>query len=213
MISETFIITLPAMANVGGLLMLFLYIYSILGVFLFAEVKFTGSVFEHCNFTNIGVAFLTLIRVSTGENWHEIMYSLSKQPSITYECISSPTYQDYVANGKEPVGCGNSSLAMFFFFSFVTVVSLIFLNLFIAIILQAFDDTNTDNKNVFNKELMDHFRNVWAELDPDATSFIPKADLPQFLMQLGPPLGFDESYLENPEKREEFVEQFNLKET
>jgi hypothetical protein len=36
---DTFIASLPALTNVGGLLMLFLYIYSILGVFLFAEIK------------------------------------------------------------------------------------------------------------------------------------------------------------------------------
>ena len=35
----TFIVTLPALANVGGLLMLLLYLYSILGMYLFSEVK------------------------------------------------------------------------------------------------------------------------------------------------------------------------------
>jgi len=38
-IFETFIVTIPALTNVGGLLVLFLYIYSILGVQVFATVK------------------------------------------------------------------------------------------------------------------------------------------------------------------------------
>lgn len=38
-IFETFVVTIPALANVGGLLMLMLYLYSILGVSLFATVK------------------------------------------------------------------------------------------------------------------------------------------------------------------------------
>ena len=38
-IFETFIVSIPALTNVGGLLLLFLYIYSILGVFLFSTVK------------------------------------------------------------------------------------------------------------------------------------------------------------------------------
>ncbi len=38
-IFNTFIATLPALANVGSLLMLFVFIYSILGVFMFAQVK------------------------------------------------------------------------------------------------------------------------------------------------------------------------------
>lgn len=38
-IFNTFIITIPSMGNVGGLLILLLYIFSILGIFLFAEIK------------------------------------------------------------------------------------------------------------------------------------------------------------------------------
>ena len=38
-IFETFIVTIPALTNVGGLLVLFLYLYSIMGVSLFAKVK------------------------------------------------------------------------------------------------------------------------------------------------------------------------------
>jgi hypothetical protein len=36
---ETVVVVIPSLSNMGGLLMLFLYIYSVLGVFLFAEVK------------------------------------------------------------------------------------------------------------------------------------------------------------------------------
>lgn len=39
---KTFIMTLPAMANVGGLMILFVYIYAVLGVFLFAPIKHNG---------------------------------------------------------------------------------------------------------------------------------------------------------------------------
>lgn len=42
--------TLPAMANVGGLLMLFVYIYAVLGVFLFSPIKFNGHLDVHVNF-------------------------------------------------------------------------------------------------------------------------------------------------------------------
>jgi hypothetical protein len=37
-IFETLIVTIPAITNIGGLLLLLLYIFSILGVFLFADV-------------------------------------------------------------------------------------------------------------------------------------------------------------------------------
>jgi hypothetical protein len=38
-IFQTFLVTLPSLGSVGALLMLFMYIYAVLGVFLFAEVK------------------------------------------------------------------------------------------------------------------------------------------------------------------------------
>jgi hypothetical protein len=36
---ETMVVTFPSLTNIGGLLLLFLYIYSVLGVFIFAEVQ------------------------------------------------------------------------------------------------------------------------------------------------------------------------------
>jgi hypothetical protein len=38
-IFETLIVTIPAISNIGGLLLLLLYMFSVLGVFLFADVK------------------------------------------------------------------------------------------------------------------------------------------------------------------------------
>lgn len=49
-IFQTFILTLPAMANVGSLLLLFIFIYAILGIYLFADVMLTGSLNENVNF-------------------------------------------------------------------------------------------------------------------------------------------------------------------
>jgi hypothetical protein len=39
-IFETFLITLPALVNVGGLLLLLLYIFAVLAMNLFSEIKF-----------------------------------------------------------------------------------------------------------------------------------------------------------------------------
>lgn len=49
-IFETFITTLPVLLNVGGLLLLFIFIYSILGLNLFANVKLNGLLNEQMNF-------------------------------------------------------------------------------------------------------------------------------------------------------------------
>jgi len=75
-IFKTFMVTLPAMLNVGGLMMLFVYIYAVLGVFLFAPIKLNGHLSIHVNYSTIGNAMLTLFRISTGENWHLVLAAL-----------------------------------------------------------------------------------------------------------------------------------------
>jgi hypothetical protein len=49
-IFQTLVVTLPALANVGSLLLLFVYIYSILGVFMFSSIKLNGALHENVNF-------------------------------------------------------------------------------------------------------------------------------------------------------------------
>ena len=64
--------------------MLLIYIYAVMGVFLFSETKFVGYLNSHANFKSTPVAALTLFRAATGENWHEIAYSLQRERSITF---------------------------------------------------------------------------------------------------------------------------------
>ena len=141
LIFNTFVVTIPSLANIGGLLTLLLYLYSILGVFLFAPVKLQEYMNVHANFEGFGIAFLTLIRMATGEGWNYIMMDSKRQKNVLFDCVSDPTYEDYVDNDFNTVGCG-SSVAFLYFVSFLLMVTFIFLNLFIAIILQGFSDTN-----------------------------------------------------------------------
>ena len=46
----TFVVAIPELINVGGLLILFIYLYSVLGVFLFAHIKYSGALNENANF-------------------------------------------------------------------------------------------------------------------------------------------------------------------
>jgi len=102
-IFKTFILTLPAMANVGGLMMLFVYIYAVLGVFLFAPIKYNNELNQYVNFSNIGNAMLALFRVSTGENWHLLLAALYQRKTLDYQCIESADYEDYIRAGKNSV--------------------------------------------------------------------------------------------------------------
>ena len=77
-IVNTFVVAIPELVNVGGLLILFIYLYSVLGVFLFAHIKYSDNLNEHANFRNFPSAALTLFRVVTGEGWHEIMFDCAR---------------------------------------------------------------------------------------------------------------------------------------
>jgi hypothetical protein len=74
----TFIGAIPQLTNVGGLLFLFLFLYSVLGVSLFAPVKLQEALNVHANFQTFGGALLTLFRMSTGESWHMLMYDCAR---------------------------------------------------------------------------------------------------------------------------------------
>jgi len=62
-------------------------------------------------------------------------------------------------------GCGASFVSTFYFVSFYLVVPLIFLNLFIAIILEGFTSTNNAMSSLLQDDDLDQFIEVWARFD------------------------------------------------
>ena len=84
-------------------------------------------------------------------------------------------------------------------------MKLVFLNLFIAIILQGFDDTNDQQNRAFNNDMAEVYIDKWANFDPNGTGFIKIYNLPLFLIDLGKPLGWDYSYKDDKEKQEAFI--------
>jgi hypothetical protein len=94
----TFMVSLPAMANLVNLLLLIIFIYSIMGMYLFAEVKKNGALNDQANFQTIGSAFINLVGIMTGENWPLMMEALSRKKDVNYDCIDAPSYEDFVKN-------------------------------------------------------------------------------------------------------------------
>ncbi|GIL68548.1 hypothetical protein Vafri_21814 [Volvox africanus] len=65
--------SLPALANVGGAMLLFFFMFAIIGVNLFAGIKYGDNLSAHANFDNFPNAMLLLFRMITGEGWNGIM--------------------------------------------------------------------------------------------------------------------------------------------
>ncbi|KAM3910071.1 voltage-dependent T-type calcium channel subunit alpha-1G-like [Leptodactylus fuscus] len=75
---DTVLQALPQVGNLGLLFMLLFFIFAALGVELFGDLECSDShpcegLGRHATFRNFGMAFLTLFRVSTGDNWNGIM--------------------------------------------------------------------------------------------------------------------------------------------
>jgi hypothetical protein len=86
-------------------------------------------------------------------------------------------------------GCGKRT-AEVYIFSFTLLVSLVFLNLFVAIVLDNFDDMNKKDNELLNDKNMKWLKRCWSEFDRDGTCFIKIKDFDSFLVKLGEPLGF-----------------------
>ena len=180
----TFIVTMPSLANVGFLLVLLLYIFSILGMFLFSEVKLQNNLDRHANFQNFMNAFLTMLRCATGEAWNYIMDDCARRRSIIFDCDENFTFEDYINNGFVTKGCGMAHGAYIFFFLFTLLITMIFLNLFIAIILESFENVNTQEDLKIQDSDLELFQKVWMDFDPKGTGFIEIKDFDQFILSM-----------------------------
>jgi|Transcript_13321 hypothetical protein len=179
------------MASLGLLLMLLIFMFSIIGMaqFSLVDIGDASEMNKHVNFQTFGAAFLTLIRCSTGEAWNSIMFDSSKPRSIMNQCIENEDYASIVEAGRDPndpfgpKGCG-TGVAIAFHLMFQVIVSQVFLNLFIAIIIDAFfGQTDMASMPVKEKSIED-FQRIWSKYDHHATGYIRVGDLDKFLQEL-----------------------------
>ena len=84
--------SLPSLINVGGLLLLLFFIYSILAMNYFSTVKFNGPMADNQNFMSVPNAALSLFIMHTGSNFYELTNAVSRSKSINFDCIDNPSY-------------------------------------------------------------------------------------------------------------------------
>ena len=195
MLFNTLIVSIPSIVNIGSLMILLFFIYAVIGMQLFSFIPNNDEVNEHANFRTFGSAMLLLLRFSTGENWNGFMRSIVQSES---DCLKYPEYNpnapwcltgDDYPNCTEINGCGAGFSAFIYFYSFTMLVSFVVLNLFVGIVLQAFENSNEGD--ILNPDDLNHFTKCWAQFDPTATWHIKTSDIKPFLVKLGAPLGVE----------------------
>jgi hypothetical protein len=191
---NTMLSILPGLINIGAILLLLFFVYAVCGVQLYGTIAFQGKLNDQANFRSVANAMLLLLRFMTGEDWNSFMHGLMVEREIP--CDFNPVYDEtspwclhesHDPNCREINGCEADASAFVYFFSFIIIVSLVILNMFVAVVLQAFEESNEGE--LLAPVDLDHFVSVWSEFDPDASWFINASDVQRFLTRLRPPLG------------------------
>mmetsp|Transcript_12151 Transcript_12151/g.42104 ORF Transcript_12151/g.42104 Transcript_12151/m.42104 type:complete len:1551 (-) Transcript_12151:19-4671(-) len=167
MLLRTFVMTLPALWNIGLVLFLVFFIFAILGMYLVGDVPRGENITQDSNFESFGSSMLMLFRSCTGEGWNSALHEI-----LTY-ADDTPRYW----------------LAIPFYIFFLWVVFFIMLNLFVAVVLENFTEANRMEQLVVSPTDFAKFADIWSSFDPLATYSIPSVRLEALMRALPPPLG------------------------
>ena len=171
--------SLPGLVNIATLLCLVIFIYAIIGMSSFGYVKKSNGITDVVNFETFGNSMLLLFRIGTAAGWNTILDPLMVRPP---DC--DPHLPDSGPNGN----CGNRFLAVFFFVSYILIIFLIIINMYIAVILENFNEAQQQEEIGVTDDDLETFIQVWEDFDPFATHYISVLQLCDFLDALDPPL-------------------------
>eukprot|EP00730_Choanoeca_flexa_P005210 TRINITY_DN11905_c0_g1_i8.p1 TRINITY_DN11905_c0_g1~~TRINITY_DN11905_c0_g1_i8.p1 ORF type:complete len:1294 (+),score=208.14 TRINITY_DN11905_c0_g1_i8:212-3883(+) len=182
----TLILSGPALLNVGTLLFLVIFIFSIIGMNLFGHVAANGVLNDFHNFRTFGASMVLLFRLATGGGWNDVLDACSLQPPGCNQSFEG------LPNGN----CGDPTAAKTFFPIYIMLTFLIIVNMYIAVILENLSAVTNEDKQVIRDADIDHFYVRWREFDPYAQQRISYERLPDFLHSLDPPLHVEDTSLE-----------------
>ncbi|XP_065753479.1 voltage-dependent T-type calcium channel subunit alpha-1G isoform X16 [Phocoena phocoena] len=146
---------LDTVGNLGLLFMLLFFIFAALGVELFGDLECDEThpcegLGRHATFRNFGMAFLTLFRVSTGDNWNGIM-------------------KDTLRDCDQESTCYNTVISPIYFVSFVLTAQFVLVNVVIAVLMKHLEESNKEAKEEAELE---------AELELEMKPLSPQAPSP-----------------------------------
>jgi hypothetical protein len=194
---NTLVLTLPALGNISAVLFLLYFIYAVLGVQLFAKIKYGDALNAQANFRDFGGAMMMLFRSATGENWNGVMYDLGNQLDCELEDIAYNSSLCGFSSDSDCIpleGCG-SPVAFFYYITFTLFVTFVFFNLFIAVILEASEISTEAEEESLGEEHLTQFMKQWVIYDPNDHRSITVANLRQLLQDLDRPMGFGREYV------------------
>lgn len=112
------------------------------------------------------------------------MFDMARQKSILFQCQDSQDYDSLVANNMQTNKCGSGLASFGYFISYVIIVMQIFLNLFIAIIIDSFISQSDASESPVQKSDLEIFVEQWKQIDIMASGHIKCKQLEQFVRLL-----------------------------
>ncbi|XP_056278662.1 sodium channel, voltage gated, type VIII, alpha subunit a isoform X7 [Pseudoliparis swirei] len=173
--------SLPALFNIGLLLFLVMFIFSIFGMSNFGYVKHGAGIDDLYNFETFGNSMIILFMITTSAGWDGLLL-----PIMNYPPDCNPRFE----NPGTPVkgDCGNPSVGIFFFVMYIIISFLIVVNMYIAIILENFSVATEESADPLSEDDFETFYEIWEKFDPTASQFITFAKLSDFADALEHPL-------------------------
>ncbi|GAB1286380.1 Sodium channel protein [Apodemus speciosus] len=174
--------SLPALFNIGLLLFLVMFIYAIFGMSNFAYVKREVGIDDMFNFETFGNSMICLFQITTSAGWDGLLAPILN--SGPPDCDPEKDHPGSSVKGD----CGNPSVGIFFFVSYIIISFLVVVNMYIAVILENFSVATEESAEPLSEDDFEMFYEVWEKFDPDATQFIEFCKLSDFAAALDPPL-------------------------
>ncbi|XP_078484779.1 sodium channel protein 1 brain-like [Ciona intestinalis] len=171
----TLMISIPALFNIAVLLGVFIIIFAILGMTMFMNVKLNGALNDQVNFQTFGNSLMVLFRLVTSAGWNDVMDPLMN----TRDCIP--------LTDNNPGNCGDPVAAVLYFVFYIFIIFLVIVNMYIAIILENFDEIFQQDECGVSQGDFETFYMVWGRYDPRATQFVTLTELSNLLHDLHPP--------------------------
>ncbi|XP_053546003.1 sodium channel protein type 2 subunit alpha-like isoform X6 [Bombina bombina] len=174
--------SLPALFNIGLLLFLVMFIYAIFGMSNFAYVKKEVGIDDMFNFETFGNSMICLFQITTSGGWDGLLAPILNS--------GPPDCDPYLEHPGSSVkgDCGNPSVGIFFFVSYIIISFLVVVNMYIAVILENFSVATEESAEPLGEDDFEMFYEVWEKFDPDASQFIQYSKLSDFADALDPPL-------------------------
>uniref|UniRef100_A0A8C4ZAA6 Sodium channel protein n=1 Tax=Gadus morhua TaxID=8049 RepID=A0A8C4ZAA6_GADMO len=174
--------SLPALFNIGLLLFLIMFIFSIFGMSNFAYVKKEAMVDDMFNFETFGNSIICMFMITTSAGWDGLLFPiLNSAPPDCDPDVENP--------GTDVRGnCGNPLVGIVFFCSYIIMSFLVVVNMYIAIILENFNVATEESADPLCEDDFEMFYETWEKFDPDASQFIQYSALSDFCDTLKDPL-------------------------